>query len=237
MLIEIAQVGPLQANCYTLATHAGTSEHSQPCVVVDAGMEAVAAVTGILERRHLTVVAVLCTHGHLDHVADAARVAREQGVPVYIHPDDEHLLAHPEQGLTPDLAGMLVPLLAGQPDAPDDVRLLADGDSLELAGLRLDVHAAPGHTPGSVLIDVTDPDTHERVTLCGDVVFRGSIGRTDLPGGSPAQMADSLRRVVLPAPDDTVLLPGHGPATSVGAERRTNPYLCQSALTGLAYGG
>jgi hydroxyacylglutathione hydrolase len=140
-------------------------------------------------------------------------------VPAYVHPADRGQLTDPWSGLglprgTP-LLGLETLTLA----EPDDVRVLADGDSLPLAGLKFAVRHAPGHTAGSVVFAL------DQNLFSGDVLFAGSIGRVDMPGGSMAQMTESLRNVILPMPDETVVHPGHGPSTTIGRERVTNPYL------------
>jgi hydroxyacylglutathione hydrolase len=165
---------------------------------------------------------VLLTHGHIDHVWSVAPVCDARDIPAYIHPDDRPLLSDPELGLA------LVPgqrLFGGLTfSEPDDVRELTDGAVLDLAGVRVVVDHAPGHTPGSVTFRL--PAAAEPGTMfSGDLLFAGSIGRSDLPGGDHATILDSLARVCLPLPDETRVLAGHGPETTIGAERRTNPFL------------
>jgi glyoxylase-like metal-dependent hydrolase (beta-lactamase superfamily II) len=144
-------------------------------------------------------------------------------VPAYIHPDDRDLLSDPAKGFPPQAAGQL---LGGMTfSEPDDVRELRDGDTLTLAGLDFVVDHAPGHTPGSV----TFRPAAEPVMFSGDLLFAGSIGRTDLPGGDYAAIMDSLARVCLPLPDETAVLPGHGAQTTIGRERATNPFLKEIA--------
>jgi len=192
-------------------------------------MDATEVVEGLLRECNRTPVAVLATHGHLDHVADAHTVADAFGIPVWIHPADRHLLSDPAAGLSPE-AGPLVTALYGSETLPEptDVREWVDADWYGFAGLRWTVLHAPGHTPGSVLLHASDG--RESRLFSGDVLFRGSIGRTDLPGGSMPEMAASLRDIVLTLPYDLAVLPGHGPATSIGRECATNPYLQLSFL-------
>ncbi len=183
----------------------------------------------MIEASGRTPVAVLASHGHLDHVADAHTIADAYGIPLHIHPADRHLLTDPGAGL--GLGGReLVASMYGSSEFPEphDVREWGDADQLELAGLRWTVQHAPGHTPGCVLLRAVDGD--ETVLFSGDVLFAGSIGRTDLPGGSMAEMATSLRDVVLDLPYDLAVLPGHGPTTTIGRECATNPYLQPSFL-------
>ncbi len=212
--------GPWQANCYLAALDRGAD-----CLIVDPGMDAIAAVRDLVEEHHLVPAGVLLTHGHLDHVASAALLADGFGVPCWIHPADRELLTDPAAGLAAmgrQIAAQLPPM-----SEPGDLRLLAEGDRVEAGGLSLAVTHAPGHRPGCVLFTLDYPDHPEvdRVVFTGDVVFAGSIGRTDLPGGDPEQMVDTLRRTVLALPDSAALLPGHGPQTVMGHERANNPYL------------
>ena len=162
-------------------------------------------------------------------MADAHTVADAYGIPVWIHPADRHLLSDPAAGLSPE-AGPLVTALYGSETLPEpaEVREWVDADWYGFAGLRWTVLHAPGHTPGSVLLHASDG--RESRLFSGDVLFRGSIGRTDLPGGSMPEMAASLRDIVLTLPYDLAVLPGHGPATSIGRECATNPYLQLSFL-------
>lgn len=194
-------------------------------------MEVVAGVDDLLREHRLRPVAVLLTHGHLDHTFSVVPVAGSRGIPAYIHPDDRELLADPMKGLGRDSAQMFGGRLEWQ--EPDDVALLDDGAVMSIAGLDVTVDHAPGHTPGSVMFRLPGaPDAlngldvePSQTVLSGDVLFAGSIGRTDLPGGSHEQMLDSLRAKVLPLTDDALVLPGHGGATTVGHERATNPFL------------
>jgi hydroxyacylglutathione hydrolase len=217
VLIAGFPAGSFAANCYLLASGPGAE-----CLIIDPGQDAEQGIDEIIERYRLRPVAVLATHGHIDHIWSVAPVCGAKGIPAYIHPDDRALLSDPGRGLA---------LAAGQQlfggltfTEPADVLALADGMKIELAGLELVVDHAPGHTPGSVtfrLPGVTEPGT----LFSGDVLFAGSIGRTDLPGGDYETMLASLARVCLPLPDETVVLAGHGPQTTIGAERASNPFL------------
>jgi hydroxyacylglutathione hydrolase len=212
--------GPWGTNCYVVATGAGAE-----CVVVDPGKDATAGVEEVVREHRLKPVAVLVTHGHLDHMWCVAPVAGGYDATAWIHPDDRHLLTDPMAGMSPETSQMLV----GQGyewAEPDDVRELADGQGLELAGLRFHVDHTPGHTEGSVTFRTPydAPDVSE-VMFAGDLLFAGSIGRTDLPGGDHPTMLRSLTDKVLPLGDDVVVLPGHGEQTSIGRERATNPFL------------
>lgn len=223
MFIASFATGSFAANCYVLATGAG-----QPAVVVDPGQDAYDTVVGVCGEHGLTPVAVVATHGHLDHVRDVAAVGRHWQVPCWIDPADRHLLADPYAGLPADWAPLVAEALSGIDTVePDDVRDLSG--SLDVAGLQFGVEPAPGHTPGSVVLRLAvAPDVAagaSELVLTGDVIFAGAVGRTDLPGSDPAAMRDSLRRLCEVLPDDAVLLPGHGDATTMAAERQRNPYL------------
>ena len=234
MLIVPAAVGPWQANCYVVASGAGRRDAPADCVVVDPGMRAAAVVAATCERHHLRVAGVVATHGHLDHVADAAAVADAAGVPVHIHPDDEHLLTHPLEGLSGDLAALVRDLVGERTPAPRRVEHLTGGGTVDLSGIRFRLQEAPGHTPGCTLLTLDgvrlddEGEAHE-VIFTGDVVFAGSVGRTDLPGGDPRAMRRTLDTVVRALPAAAYLLPGHGPATTMATERATNPYLSPSS--------
>jgi hydroxyacylglutathione hydrolase len=211
--------GAFGTNCYAIAPGVGTE-----CVVVDPGMDAVGPLQEVLAADGLKPVAVVLTHGHLDHTFSVLPVCSGYDIPAYLHPADSGMLADPAAWHGPQLA----PLMRGLalPD-PEDVLPLEDGAVLSLAGVELTVRHAPGHTQGSVVFSL---DLGEAPgLLAGDVLFAGSMGRVDLPGGSWSDMLGSLRDVVLPLEDETVVLPGHGPATTIGRERATNPYLAEAA--------
>jgi hydroxyacylglutathione hydrolase len=221
VLIRSFPAGAFGTNCYAVASGPG-----QECVVVDPGMDAVEPLGRMLADDGLKPVAVVLTHGHLDHTFSVAPVCGARGVTAYVHPADREMLADPAKALSMDLSAMFGGRL---PYAePEDVAELTDGEALILAGLEITVDHAPGHTGGSVLFRLPGAGSSfdaEQVCLSGDVLFAGSIGRTDLPGGSTATMMTSLRDKILPLADDTVVLPGHGPATTIGRERASNPYL------------
>ena len=218
MLLTGFPAGPPGTNCWVVAPGAG-----ERCVVIDPGVDAAGPLADLLAAARLHPVAVLLTHGHIDHTFSVVPVCESAGVPAYVHPDDRGQLSDPWSGLGLP-PGFPLFGLTGLPTAePADVRTLADGDELQLAGLRLGVRHAPGHTPGSVTFSLDTAD--QPVLFSGDLLFAGSIGRVDLPGGSEAAMLASLARVVLPLDDATVVHPGHGPSTTVGRERATNPFL------------
>lgn len=212
--------GPWGTNCYVVATAAGTE-----CVVVDPGKDAAPGVADVVREHGLKPVAVLLTHGHVDHMWCVAPVAGTYDATAWIHPGDRHLLTDPMAGVSPETARMLLGAEHRWAE-PDDVRELADAQTLELAGLRFVVDHTPGHTEGSVTFRAPydAPDVSE-VMFAGDLLFAGSIGRTDMPGGDHQAMLRSLTDKVLPLADDVVVLPGHGEQTSIGRERATNPFL------------
>ena len=217
MLIAGFPAGAFQTNCYVVAPAAG-----EECVIVDPGQDATEGVDELLREHRLKPVAVLLTHGHLDHVWSVAPVCGARDVPAWIHPEDRHLLSDPAAGWSGTSASMFGGLTLSE---PDDVRELSDGAVLELAGLELVVDHTPGHTRGSVSFRLPG----DEIMFSGDLLFAGSIGRSDLPGGDYATILRSLASKCLPLPDDTVVLPGHGPQTTIGRERATNPYLKEAA--------
>jgi len=196
-------------------------------------MEAVKPLQDIIAEHHLKPVAVLLTHGHLDHTWSVVPVASGYGIPAYLHSDDVNMLTDPHDSLGPDTRRVLAQLVPdGKLDlVPDDLRLLADNESLQLADIELLAGHAPGHTPGSTVFTRAATGDIPPLMFSGDVLFSGSIGRTDLPGGDHAAMMRSLRDVILPQDDEMLVLPGHGDQTSIGAERATNPYLLDIAGT------
>jgi hydroxyacylglutathione hydrolase len=207
-------------NCYVVATGPG-----EQCVVIDPGIGVLDRLDAVLAEHRLRPAAVVLTHGHLDHTFSVAPVCGARGITAYIHPDDRELLADPAKALSMDLTALFGGRLPYS--EPDDVAPLVDGAVVTLAGLELTVDHAPGHTGGSVLLHTPGPDAPW--CFSGDVLFAGSIGRTDLPGGDDAAMLASLRDKVLPLADETIVLPGHGPLTTIGRERTGNPYLLDVA--------
>ncbi|MBV2354482.1 MBL fold metallo-hydrolase [Streptomyces sp. J2-1] len=222
MLIAGFPAGAWGTNCYLVAPAAG-----EECVIIDPGHQAAPGVEEALKKHRLRPVAVVLTHGHIDHTASVVPVCGAHGVPAWIHPEDRYMMSDPEKALGRSLGMPLMgELTVGE---PDDVRTLTDGSVLDLAGLEFSVAHAPGHTKGSVTFRLPETSDVPSVFFSGDLLFAGSIGRTDFPGGSAEDILDSLARVCLPLDDSTVVLSGHGPQTTIGRERATNPYLRQVA--------
>jgi glyoxylase-like metal-dependent hydrolase (beta-lactamase superfamily II) len=171
----------------------------------------------------------LLSHGHFDHVASAAAVADSYRAACWIHPADRPWLTDPLAALTADFRPLVAGYL-GEVEAREPATMLpADSERLELAGMDFQLLSAPGHTPGSTLIRTSYPDGDRRrdLVFTGDVLFEGTIGRTDLPGGDPAAMERTLSSTLEVLADDAVVLPGHGRQTTIGRERSTNPFLRQ----------
>lgn len=220
-------------NCYVIATEAG-----EECLVVDPGVGVLDRLREVLDEHRLRPAAVLLTHGHIDHVYSVTPVCGGE-IAAYIHADDRYRLRDPLATVDRGLLAMLEAQFGASAawSEPNKVVDIGSGtgsppDPLTIAGLDIGILHAPGHTEGSVMFTLPGTpdgigDGHELTgtVLSGDVLFAGSIGRTDLPGGDPAAMHRSLRDVVLPLPDANLVLPGHGPATTMARERSTNPYL------------
>jgi hydroxyacylglutathione hydrolase len=209
-------------NCWVVASAAG-----QECVVVDPGIGVEPDLEAVLREHRLQPVAVLVTHGHLDHTYSVTPVCGARGIPAYVHSADRYRLSDPVSLLSPDLRAALGTVLTWT--EPSDVLSLQDGAVLSLAGLQITVDHAPGHTEGSVLFRLPGSGDEPPLCLTGDVLFRGSVGRTDLDGGDQAAMERSLRTKVAPLAGETVVLPGHGESTTVAIELATNPYLRRAA--------
>lgn len=222
MLLTSFPAGPLQANCYLYAPD------DAECVVVDPGVNARDEVDRIVADRKLEVVAVLLTHGHPDHVGSAADVADAYGVPAYLHEADRWML---DPATLPDWAREIVDRFEVHHREPSDLRTITEGEDVRVGSLRFTTVAAPGHSAGSVLWRTRLPEPFaqapelDELVFSGDVVFAGAIGRTDLPGSDPNAMLATLRHLLTVIPDAAALLPGHGPETTMGHERATNPFL------------
>ena len=211
-VVEGYTVGRWQSNTYIVA-----ARNAETAVVIDPGEDAGPLVAERLAALGLKAEAVLLTHGHLDHIWAAKEVCDAAGVEAWIHPEDRWLLDDPGRAL--GVLGM-PKLQIGVPERLND---LTDAQRLAFGGLDIEVRHTPGHTPGHCVF-LTDG-----IVFSGDLIFQGSIGRTDFPRGSLEDLMESIRRVVLPLDDGVVILSGHGAETTVGAERRTNPFVLADA--------
>ncbi len=213
MLVEARSLWLAETNCYVVAP-----ERGGPCAIIDAPPD-VPAIEALVRQHDLAPVALLVTHGHIDHAGGGA-VAASFGVEASLHPDDEFLALDPASQIRM-LFGVADPSLVAQFEFPASYKPLADGEQLTVAGLDVTVVHTPGHTPGHCCFYLAD----EGILFSGDQLFAGSIGRTDLPGGSYDQLMASMETKILTLPDDTDVLPGHGPATTIARERMVNPFL------------
>lgn len=202
--VHVLEVGPLAVNCYLL-------EHTQSrkAVVIDPGDDGPSILARIGDLG-LTVDKILLTHGHFDHVGAVAMLREKTGANVHVHEADV------ERMKTARRQGLLFGLWVADPPPPDV--LVGDGDIVPFGGGEFRVGHTPGHTPGCVSYIIG------KMAFVGDLIFAGSIGRTDLPGGDYDQLIAAVKEKIFILPDDTVLFPGHGPATTVGEERRSNPF-------------
>ena len=211
MLIAGRSLWLAETNCWVVAPEAGG-----PGVLIDAPPDPDGALA-LLADHNVTPVALLLTHGHVDHMGGSGVVVGEAGIDAYVHPDDDFLTLDPH-GQLRMLFGLVPP---GDFSPPTRLEQLNDGQVLRLAGLELEVLHTPGHTPGHCCFLIRG----EGVLLSGDHLFAGSIGRTDLPGGDYGTLMDSMRSKIVPLDQEVMVYPGHGPTTTLARERRTNPFL------------
>ncbi len=205
LTIDSRAVEPFFKNGYLVG-----SPDSGEVVYIDPGDE-VDEILELVSSRQVQLVAILLTHAHMDHISGIGRVREKHDAPIYLHPEDHRLYESlPTQAAFFGLEAGRLPLVD---------QSLSDHEILELAGVEFRVHFSPGHSPGHVCFEAGQH------IFCGDVVFQGSIGRTDLPGGSYEVLLQSIQERVLPLGDERILYPGHGPQTTIGQERRTNPFL------------
>jgi hydroxyacylglutathione hydrolase len=207
MIHEILPVGALQCNCSILG-----DENSGEAIVVDPGDE-IQRIRQILERHHLTVKQIIITHAHIDHIAGAAKLKALTGAPVLYNPNDLPLVKMMDMQ-----AGWLgTPTPEVQP--PDDA--LEDGRVISITGLSGQILHTPGHTEGSVCLHIPE----QNLLIAGDTLFAGSVGRTDLPGGDGRTLIRSIHSKLMTLPEETIVVPGHGPNTTIGGEKENNPFL------------
>jgi len=205
MILKTLVVGPLEVNCYIIAPASGTE-----AVVIDPGDNG-ETILGILQEEQLTLTAILNTHGHFDHIGANRLLKEKTGAPILIHEKDAPLL--PAAGEHARLFGM-----AGTP-SPEADRFVRDGEALTFGELTFEVYHTPGHSEGGVCYRTGNH------LFTGDTLFAASIGRSDLPGGSFRDLMVSIQNRILPLGDGIAIYPGHGPASTIGREKRTNPFL------------
>ncbi|HET7207107.1 MAG TPA: MBL fold metallo-hydrolase [Terriglobales bacterium] len=210
MIHEILPVGPLQCNCSVIG-----DEGTREAIVIDPGDE-IDEVSAIVKKHKLRVTQIVITHAHIDHVGGAMKLRKITGAPILLNLNDYALLKMLDVQAT----------WIGMP-SPGPVEIessLSQGDKITAGSLAADVLHTPGHTEGSICLYFAP----EKKLIAGDTLFAGSIGRTDLPGGSFKKIIDSLHERVLALPDETIVVPGHGPLTTIGEERESNPFLVKS---------
>ena len=206
MIHEIFAVGPLQCNCSVIG-----DETTHEAMVIDPGDE-IERVLEIVKRHNLTIKQIVVTHAHIDHVGGAAKLKRATGAPI--------LLNHNDSALLKMLDVQAAWIGMATPEKVSIDHSLGDGDSVKAGNIVANVLHTPGHTEGSICLYLPA----EQKLIAGDTLFAGSIGRTDLPGGSFQKIMSSLHQRVLALPDETVVVPGHGPLTTIEEERASNPF-------------
>jgi hydroxyacylglutathione hydrolase len=207
MIHEILPVGLLSCNCSVLG-----DETSREAIVIDPGDD-ISNIVDILERHGLRVKMIVITHGHIDHIGGASKLRKLTGAPVYMHEDDAVLAEHLD--IQASWLGMETP------ENPGIDTKAQEGDVLRVGVIEAHVLHTPGHTPGSVSLFLPN----EKKLIAGDTLFRGSVGRTDLPGGNSRLITESIKSKLYALPDNTVVIPGHGQETSIGAEKKSNPFV------------
>jgi len=210
MKIKKLVVGPLQANCYVVWDRAGGS-----AAIIDPGGDP-EEIISVVDDEKLKPVVLINTHGHIDHIAANRAIKERYDIPLLIHREDSASLTDP--GLNLSAMGF------GQLDSPPSDRELQDGDEISVGEIMLKVISTPGHTPGGICLLISRSDQPD-VIITGDTLFAGGVGRTDFPGGSWNLLMESIRNRLLSFPDETIILPGHGPHSTIGEERKSNPFL------------
>ena len=205
--IHTIVVGPFAVNCYLL-----WDETSSEAVIIDPGAEK-ETIKYWIDELNIVPKAILLTHGHGDHIAAVADLKQDYGIPLYVGSPDEKLLADPSANIS---AYFDHPIIAPKPD-----HIVTDEQTLSVGSIQLVVLATPGHTLGGVCY----LEGNNGWIFCGDTLFAGSIGRTDLAGGNHQQLISSIQEKILQLPDSVIVYPGHGPRTTVGTERNSNPFL------------
>lgn len=208
MIIESQELPPIGTNAFALI-----EPSRKECVIVDAPQEAYDWAIQVAEKHGCKITALILTHGHWDHMLDGHRFATA-GIPTYGHADDTIMFASPSK-----MSSYAIPGLEMQP-VPID-HWIKGGDTLDLLGAQLEIRHVPGHCPGNVLVYIAS----EKAAIVGDVIFAGSVGRYDLPGGDFSVLENSIKTQVYTLPDDTTIYPGHGPNTSVAQEKRGNSFV------------
>ena len=205
MILEVIPVGPLSVNCSIVV-----DDETGKAVIVDPGAEA----EKIIETaKEFEVIGIVNTHGHIDHVGQVGRIKEEFGVPFYLHPEDRYLI---RDEIWEGFGSYIGAVPCPEPDVE-----LYDGMEIEVGNIKMNVIHTPGHTPGLCCFYIEE----EGVLIAGDLLFKGSVGRWDLPGGDPEKLKKSLERIFSELPDETVVVCGHYEETTIGHERKFNPYL------------
>jgi glyoxylase-like metal-dependent hydrolase (beta-lactamase superfamily II) len=207
MIRDTFPVGPLQCNCTILG-----DEHSHEAIVVDPGDD-IPRILATLAKHSLTVRQIVVTHAHIDHIASAYQLRQITGAPILYNAADLPLAAMMDMQAA--WLGVAVPVVKPPDHSP------ADSEHIQAGGIDAQVLHTPGHTEGSLCLYLPE----QSLLLAGDTLFAGSVGRTDLPGGNQGKLLASIRERLLPLPDTTIVIPGHGPATTIGEERVSNPFL------------
>jgi len=204
MILKTLCVGPMQVNCYILAT-----EEDSPAIIIDPGSEA-RKIKRILDKHKLKPAFIINTHGHYDHIGSD----NEFDVPIYIHHQDLALLRNPQLNLSG--------LFALPYRVKSEIRILENNQNIELQDLQLKVLHVPGHTPGGIALRMIKPT--DKIVFTGDSLFCQGIGRSDLAGGDESLLIESIKEKLLTLSDDTVIYPGHGPSSTIGEEKKNNPF-------------